>query len=252
MNGTARLVRMLEVLAACRDPPSVGRLRSMGFKDVKRLVKAMGFMLEISPAGEVHAFHKLLFKFLADRQQAGDLYSSPRSGHKSLARTLAREIRNPSEDTSKYALRYVLLHAHLADDLSAIDAMAGSVSFWEQCFRAGIGLAVYQDLLRFTRMSEVLKDTVLFLSKHYLEFMEAPQMVVQRAYDTPVNSLFSMALREDGAQVMGALLYPPAASALGTAPPDVASALALPVSGIPFVDKRPFRRSAACMWACNE
>lgn len=94
-----------------------------------------------------------------------------------------------------------MLHAHLADDNVAIDTLAGSVDFWQQCFKAGIGHLVYQDLLRFGRMTDILKDTVLFLSAHHHEFMQSPELVVQRAYDTPKSSIFSRQLRKAGVKV---------------------------------------------------
>lgn len=135
VNGTARLVRMFEVLAALREPPTLSKLRSWGFKDAKRLVKACGFMLHITETTEVtraarmrtplvlhsrsgrgfdrgydaacrqvHAFHKLLFKFLADRRQAGEFSASPRSGHRSLARMLLANIQNENAPTTECVL----------------------------------------------------------------------------------------------------------------------------------------------------
>uniref|UniRef100_A0A061S7C5 (Myosin heavy-chain) kinase n=1 Tax=Tetraselmis sp. GSL018 TaxID=582737 RepID=A0A061S7C5_9CHLO len=205
VNGIARLVRLLEVLAAIREPPTLSQLRIWGFKDVKRLVKACGFMLFVSETGEVHAFHKILFKFLADQKQAGEFFASPRSGHKSLARMLANNIADPSEATTRYALRNVMLHAHLADDLSAIDALAGSVNFWRQAYKARVGNMVYQDMLRFGRMSDTLKDTALFLSRHQDEFMRSPELVVQRAFDTPKRSIFAITLRQAGVRVRPSL-----------------------------------------------
>jgi len=208
-NGVQRLVRLLEVLAAIRDPPTLAQLRTWGFKDVKRLTAACGFMLHVSATGEVHAFHKIFFKFLADRRQAGEFFASPRSGHKSLARMLTHNIMNPNGVITQYALRNVLLHAHLADDHEGIDKVAGSVDFWEKSFKAGVGLFVYQDLLRFGRMTDTVKDSVQFLSQHHSEFIVRPNLVSQRAYDTPKHSLFARKLRKAGVKVPGRVLSKP-------------------------------------------
>ncbi|KAK3278126.1 hypothetical protein CYMTET_13902, partial [Cymbomonas tetramitiformis] len=145
-----RLLGMIEVMAAAREPLSVSQLLRVGFSDAMELLLDAGFLLRVSEEFKVLAFHHSALDFFTDPRRAGDFHADPARGHARLFAAMQAELRAPQDQRpSTICLRNVLVHGRRAGPVAAaqLQELVSSLAFWQQCYEAGLGPDVLHDLL---------------------------------------------------------------------------------------------------------
>eukprot|EP00192_Tetraselmis_astigmatica_P001318 CAMPEP_0117655420 /NCGR_PEP_ID=MMETSP0804-20121206/4270_1 /TAXON_ID=1074897 /ORGANISM="Tetraselmis astigmatica, Strain CCMP880" /LENGTH=1753 /DNA_ID=CAMNT_0005461771 /DNA_START=27 /DNA_END=5288 /DNA_ORIENTATION=+ len=189
--GDKTIGRLLEVVSTVREPVSLPQLEKLQIhrSDVLKL----GSLATVGKNLRVNVIHRSLLDFL---DKEGSRNVDHINGHTMLAECFQKEV--ASGRAPRYSLRHMMFHTIKAGRQEEITALAGDLSFWDSCYKMGESTA-FRDLMRApgeTSSSRVVKDVIWTLRRHHNEFSLRPETLLQRCFDTPVNSHFAKSLRE--------------------------------------------------------
>ena len=195
-GGVEELLPVLGPVLAAREPLTVEQLEQCGAVDPGAVVGRLGVLFHLTESGVVEELDRTLCDFLRTK---GPWFVDEGAAHTALNGIIQKELTaasaNADEKLSGYSLRNGVFHASKVGP-EAIDAVAGNVTYWQQCFAAK-ELQALDDLLRLQdgRSSATVNDAVRLLSFHKAEFLQDPGLVPLRAYDSPRDSVFASSLR---------------------------------------------------------
>uniref|UniRef100_A0A7S2QU83 NACHT domain-containing protein n=1 Tax=Chlamydomonas chlamydogama TaxID=225041 RepID=A0A7S2QU83_9CHLO len=191
-DDTTRVMKLLEVLVAAREPLTLNQLQSLGKKDHLVLLPGWGWLF-YEKDYQVHAMHKSIFDWLRNKDAAGEFFVDAVLGHVAIADLVCRDVRS-SKHPQNYSVKYAVAHLCMAGDTTALEKLVLDFHFWQRAYTVGCGVDVFRDLLELAPSGSAAAQDVLRWLSDVSEFlMKHPQATIQLAQDAPTESLTSKA-----------------------------------------------------------
>jgi len=208
-DDTTRVMKLLEVLVAAREPLSPSQLHMLNLESALTMLPGGGILF-YEREYRIYYLHKSLFDFMTDKDAAGEFYVDATLGHCTLGpalfdmvmprRTGGREMLGDD-----YALRYTAVHLALAGNMALLEMFLLEFDIWVAIFARGFGFNVMMDLelyawdmstlnptgrkdAHLVVSTSVIIDVIRWLKRDTLVLTRHPANALQCALDCPLSS----------------------------------------------------------------